>query len=258
MVEIMTKQNAATLSGTRITSDEDHPVAVFSGSECTFVLAYSCDHLENQMSGVRLWGNTFVAARMPPRILNMPESSVWQVYASEDNTQVSFDVSPAVDGVPADTTLDAGQMLTFEVDGTSVEPGDFVVSADKPIAVMNYMTGSSLANDLGDPAMVQIPAVEQFLPRYVVLVPQTWDPDFAILTRPTGVEIRVDGVAVDDMEFIPVSNAWEVARIQIADGVHVFDGDAAFGVIVAGYTDVNSYAYVGGIGTEVINPNPVG
>jgi hypothetical protein len=182
---------------------------------------------------------------------------VWQVYASEDDTTVSFEASAAVTGVPGmDAMLDAGEVLTLEVGGSSAEPGDFGVSADRPITVMNYMTGSSLAGSQGDPAMVQIPPVEQFLPRYVVLVPESWTTDIAVITREAGMDVEIDGVEVPDADFIAVGDTYEVARVPVTDGVHTFDGDAPFGVVVVGYTAVDSYAYVGGIGTSVINPDP--
>ena len=106
--------------------------------------------------------------------------------------------------------------------------------------------------------MVQIPPVKQFLPRYVVLVPESWDTDVAVVTRHEGQAVRIGGIEIADNEFIPVGNGFEVARVGIADGVYLFDGDDPFSVIVVGYTPVDSYAYVGGIGTEVINPNPEG
>jgi hypothetical protein len=259
IVEVMTKTVDTELTGTKVVSDEDHPVAVFSAAECTFVLAYSCDHLETQLSGVRLWGMEFVASRMPVRRQDIPESSVWQIYASENDTTVTFDVSPAVSGVPvAPAMMNQGEVLELEVVGPMEEPGDFAVTADKPITVVNYMTGSSLADSIGDPAMVQIPPVMQFLPRYVVLVPESWDTDVAVITRHAGQAIRIGGIEVADDEFIPVGNGFEVARVGIDDGVYLFDGDEAFSVIVVGYTPVDSYAYVGGIGTQVINPNPEG
>ena len=254
IVEIMTAADE-NFSGTRVISDENHPVAVFSGGECTFVLAYSCDHVENQMSGVRLWGMQFIASRVPPRT-GTPETSVWQIYASEDDTTVSFDASAEVTGVPGmDATLNAGEVLMLEIGGSAAEPGDFAVTADRPITLMNYMTGSSLAGSQGDPAMVQIPPVEQFLDRYVVLVPESWDTDVAVITRQAGVGIDIDGTPVSDADFIPVGASHEVARVPVDDGVHTFDGDAPFGVIIVGYTPVDSYAYVGGIGTSVINPD---
>ncbi|RMG93974.1 MAG: hypothetical protein D6705_17400 [Deltaproteobacteria bacterium] len=258
VVEIMTQTNGVTFTGTRISSDPDHPIAVFSGAECTFVLAYSCDHVETQLSGLRLWGKQFVAARVPPRT-TPPETSVFQIYASEDGTTVTFDAPPEVTGLPAaPAALDAGEVLTLEVGGTAAVPGDFVVTADKPIAIANYMTGSSLAGSIGDPAMVQLPPVEQFLPRYVVLVPPSWNDDRLVLVRPADTGVTVDGTPVDPAAFVTAGAGFEVARIQVTDGVHVVEGDAPVGVVVVGVTSVDSYAYLGGVGAEVINPTPEG
>jgi hypothetical protein len=160
--------------------------------------------------------------------------------------------------------LDAGEELELSVGGTFEDPGDFLIEADGPIAVANYMTGSSTVMpggrpSLGDPSIVQLAPVEQFLPRYVILVPPDyWMWDVGTVTRPVGVEIRVDGSPVPDDEFVPVGAAFEVARIPLADGVHVLEGDEPFGIVVAGYDDDDSYAYLGGAGTAVINPVPEG
>ena len=55
------------------------------------------------------------------------------------------------------------------------------------------------------------------------------------------------------------NSGYEVARVAVLDGVHVFDGgDAAFGVVIVGYDQWDSYAYLGGTGTGKINPNPPG
>ena len=141
-------------------------------------------------------------------------------------------------------------------------PGDFEIDANKPIAVVNYMTGAQNpgANGIGDPAMVQLSPIEQFLPRYVVLVPGTWITDVAVIARPEGAEILLDGVAISDGLFVPVANSgYEVARVPVSDGIHLFDGgDAAFSIVIVGYDAYDSYAYLGGTGTGVINPNPEG
>ena len=258
VVEVMTNTDGATLSGTRITSDPDHPVAVFSGAECTFVLAYSCDHVETQLTGLRTWGKSFVAARVPPRV-DPPETSVFQIYASEDGTTVTFDAPAGVTGLPAaPVSMDAGDLLTLEVGGPANAPGDFLVSADRPIAVVNYMTGSSLAGTIGDPAMVQLPPVEQFLPRYVLLVPSSWNDDTLTIVRPAGAAVTLDGAPVPDASFASAGGGFEVARRPVADGVHVVEATDPVGVIVAGVTNVDSYAYLGGVGAEVINPTPEG
>ena len=252
----------ASLTGTRVQSDQ--PIAVFTGHECAFVPGdkYACDHLEEQMAGLRQWGKQFVAARVPPRLPSSPERSLWQIYASEDGTTIAFDVPAGVTGVPAGPLqLDAGELAQFYVAGNAAAPGDFFVDADKPIAVFNYMTGYediSPPTMLGDPAMLQHAGIEQFLDRYVLLVPSEWTWDFLVITRPEGAGVQVDGVAVDDAAFVPAGGGFEVARVQVEDGVHDVAGDAPIGVAVVGYDTADSYAYLGGGGTGLINPTPAG
>jgi hypothetical protein len=262
IAEVMTKTMGQGLTGTRVESDLEHPVAVFAGNECTFIPTNieACDHLEEQLSGVRLWGQHFIASRVPPRSASDP--SLWQIYASEDGTTVNLTVDPQITGIPNNTfVLNAGQVVELYVGGNAAAPGDFEIEANKPIAVVNYMTGSNNPGaGIGDPAMVQLSPIEQFLPRYVVLVPGTWINDVAVVARPIGASLSLDGALIDDGLFIPVvDSGYEVARVPVADGIHTFDGgDAAFSVIIVGYDSFDSYAYLGGTGTGVINPNPVG
>ncbi len=263
VAEVMTKSMNLGMTGTRVESDADHPVAVFSGNECTFIPTdvYACDHLEEQLAGVRLWGQHFIASRVPPRS-NLPDSSLWQIYASEDATTISLTTDPEITGIPNNQfVLNAGQVVELYVSGVPAVPGDFEVEADKPIAVLNYMTGAQNPGaGIGDPAMIQLSPIEQFLPRYVVLVPSTWITDVAVIARPEDAMITLDGVAIDDTLFIPVADSgFEVARVPVSDGIHVFDGgQSAFSVMIIGYDDYDSYGYLGGTGTGVINPNPVG
>ncbi len=263
VAQIAVAQENASLTGTRIESDQ--PVAVFTGHECAFVPGdkYACDHLEEQMAGLRLWGKQFVASRVPVRLPDTPESSLWQIYASEDGTTVAFDVPAGVSGVPAGPlSLDAGELAEFFVTGTPAAPGDFFVDADKPIAVFNYMTGYEAmpggATMLGDPAMVQLGAVEQFLDRYVLLVPSQWTWDFLVVTRPEGAGVELDGAAIDDGLFVSAGGGFEVARVPVDDGVHEVDANAPIAVEVVGYDTADSYAYLAGGGTGVINPVPAG
>jgi hypothetical protein len=260
--EVMTKTQNVGLTGTQINSDEDHPIGVFSGQECAFIPAnvYACDHLEDQLSGLRLWGEHFIASRMPVRG-NPPESSLWQIYASEDGTTVTLNADAEVTGLPmGQLNMNSGDLVQFYASGTQAIPGDFEVTATKPIAIVNYMTGSLnlQGSDQGDPAMVQLSPVEQYLPRYVVLVPGTWINDYAVITREMDAEITIDGVPVPDQNFVPVADSmYEVARVSVSDGVHLIDGGIAkFSVVIVGYDSYDSYAYLGGTGTGIINPNP--
>jgi hypothetical protein len=258
IAEVMTKELQQSLTGTRITSDPEHPIAVFAGNECSFVPTdvFACDHLEEQLAGLRRWGLHFIASRVPPRSNHDP--ALWQIYASEDATTIRLHSDPQVTGIPRDTwVLDSGDSIELYVGGTGKRPGDFEIVADKPIAVVHYMTGSENPGaGIGDPSMVQLASIEQFLARYVVLVPGTWIHDFAVVARPAGAPIELDGAPIDDSLFEPVAaSGFEVARIPVADGVHTFDGGTAgFSVILVGYDAYDSYAYLGGTGTRVINP----
>ncbi|HEY0134763.1 MAG TPA: IgGFc-binding protein [Nannocystis sp.] len=252
------------MTGTKINSNADHPIAVFAGQECALIpeSVCCCDHMEEQLAGVRLWGKNFIAARMPVRNPGSPEQTLWQIYAAENGTNVTVNYDPGVTGIPSQNfTLNQGEMNQMYVSGPPGEEGDFEVIADKPIAVYGYMVGAqNFGSDVGDPAMVAMAPSEQFLPRYVILVPGTWVNDVAVVTRPTGAQILLDGVAISDAMFNPVAaSGFEVARVPVPDGVHVFDGgDEPFSVIIVGYDQYDSYAYLGGTGTGKINPNPPG
>jgi len=266
IAEVMVTTENTQLTGTRIASDETHPISVFSGHECAWIphTIPACDHIEDQLSGVRLWGQRFVAARMPVRetmAAPAPETTLWQIYASEDDTTITLTAHADVTGLPASpTVLDAGQHLEFYASGTFANPGDFLVEADKAIAVVAYMIGEAnlTTSTLGDPAMVQLSPVEQFLPRYVVLVASDWEIDQFVITRAAGSSVSMDGAVIDDALFVPVGAEFEVARIPAADGVHMLEGELGFSVVVVGYDSADSYAYLGGSSTGKINPNPEG
>lgn len=255
------------MTGTKIESQAEHPVAVFAGQECALIPASTCccDHLEEQLAGLRQWGTEFIAARMPVRNTGAPEATLWQIYASENATTVHIEADPAVTGITSTQfVLQKGQVSEMYVSGPLATPGDFHVTADKPINVLGYMVGSENMpapySTVGDPAAVQLSSVQQFLPRYVVLVPGTWENDVAVITRADGAPVSIDGVPVSDAMFVPVgASGYEVGRIPIPDGVHVLDGgEVPFGVVIVGYDAWDSYAYLGGTGTGKINPNPAG
>ncbi|MEZ4381475.1 MAG: IgGFc-binding protein [Nannocystaceae bacterium] len=252
-------------SGSYITSDK--PIAVFSTHWCANVPSQGCccDHLEEQVYGLQTWGTTYVGSRWPVRSANTPEPSYWHLFAAEDNTQVHIDAHAEVSGIAnKDFTMGAGELIELAVGGTMANPGDFFISADKPVYVMQYLSSSFTVSGVGtdksgDPAMAQAVPVEQFRDDYVVLVPANWLYDFMVITKKVGSTVNLDGAAIDQNVFTVVGPAddqteWEVGRISVADGVHTLDGDQAFGVIVLGYDSYDSYAYPGGLDQKQINP----
>lgn len=262
IAEVMVSGVNVSLSGTRI--EADHEIAVFTAHECANIPANvtACDHLEEQLSGVRLWGQDFAAARVPVRSVGNPETSLWQITASENDTTVVLSADSDVTGLPdSPAMLQAGETLEFYVGGSATQPGDFVVHANRPIAVMNYMCGADNppGTTEGDPAMVQLSPTQQFLPRYVVLVPSEWTTDVLVITRPAGAAIDLDGDMIANAEFYDIDDGeFEVARLVVADGIHTLESDTGFSVVIVGYDEYDSYAYLAGSGTGKINPSPQG
>jgi len=261
--------HANQLTGTFVQSDEDHPIAVFAGASCALVPHIwspeapvgACDHLQAQLTGPGQWGQNYVAARMPVRNLADPaEYNAWQIMAALDGTTVSFVADPAVTGLPdGDIVLDGGEVFEAMVTGPLGTPGDFIVTADQPISVVSYMIGANgtdtvePSEKMGDPSMVQLSPQEQFLTRYVILVPTTWETDIVTIVRPAGTAVTLDDAVLADELFMPVGTEFEVARIPIEDGVHTLYGDSGIGIQVVGMSNADSYAYLGGTGTEVFN-----
>lgn len=259
-------EEAEPLTGTRITANEGHPVVLFSAHQSLAIpyLVGAADHLEEQLPGMRFWGKQFVASRMPVRgvgAMNETDNVMWQIYAGENDTTVSLSASPGVAGLTFESTvLDRGESVELLVSGTEQDPGDFYIDSDKPIAVMQYMTGCSGPNTggLGDPAMVYVSPTEQYLSRYVVLVPESWGHDVLVVTRTKGAQVLLDGAPVNDALFVDVADTeFQVGRIAVEDGVHTLeseDGKTGINVLVVGYDNADSYAYPGGMGVQAINP----
>ena len=251
---------AQNLEGTLIEATER--VAVFGGHRCANIPhgVTCCDHVEEMVFGLQTWGVEYVGARMPTRT-SPPEISVWHFLAGDLPTTLTFVASAEVTGLPPGNTMNlaAGQTAELQIAGSIYSPGDFVVTGTEAFLVTQYMAGEDVASGVstGDPCMVQSVPVEQYLDNYVVLVPNSWDPDHMTLSRTPGEAITVDGVDVDFWpawsEVVMISPDWEVVRIDVEDGQHVLQGSAPFGVIVSGADGYDSYCYPGGLNQQIIN-----
>ena len=84
-------------------------------------------------------------------------TGIAHIQSTFNNTVVTITAAPDVTGLPnTPAMLDQGQKLEFFAGGSMAHPGDLGISASKPIAVANYMTGfgNLPATNDGDPAMV--------------------------------------------------------------------------------------------------------
>jgi hypothetical protein len=243
------------LTGARVSADK--PVALFGGHSCANVpstAVAACDHIEEQIFPLETWGVNYVASRNPIR---GGEAMRWRIVAAEDNTTINFD--PPV-SIGAQTVLNAGQMVQFD------NQGDFSIAADDPILVAGYMTGCTSVNAAGcpgDPYMVLMVPVEQYLDDYVFVVDTSYTRDFAKLVRPAGAEVTVEclGVVPDNRWTAIGNSGYEWATIDMnpgegtcTTGTNQAYGPQGFGLTVSGQSEAASYAYPGGLALEAINP----
>jgi hypothetical protein len=213
------------------------PVVVFSGNECAEIPADfdACDHIEEQLLPVDAWGTRYVAVKFSPR---GSETDVYRVIADTAGTTVETD--PALDGLPA--TLEAGQYLEFDTDQ------DFVLTASAPVAMVQYMTGSTWGEaDVGDPAMVVLVPEAQYLTEYMFLTPSGYEADYANIVARAGTEVSIDEQPLAASLWTELSSEdFMLARVRLEPGIHHLTADREVGLVAYGYDQEVSYAYPGG------------
>jgi hypothetical protein len=255
--EVLAVESNGNLSGTRVITDQ--PVAVFSGSvasvEPTTATECCADHQEHQLLPVVAWGHEYVVAPAPDaRGVAGDDPSVIRIVGAFDGTTLTY---PAGRPEGAPDTIGAHEMVEL----VTSQPFTVVSDAEHPILVAQFLLSGGHANedsDQGDPGLVVLPSVAQLQERYVFLTPTGYATNVVTIAAPSGTEVMVDGLAVDDWSTLGelAGTTWVYGRAWLEPGAHVLSADAPVGITVVGY-DVNvSYAYSGGSAVEVISEAP--
>lgn len=140
-------QGGGNLSGARVSASAK--VAVFAGNIASVVphgpgSKCCADHMEEQMFPVSTWGKDYVAMRSLPRQLGATsEYDYWRLTAALDGTTLTYVTNGTSGLIGQPTTLRGGQSVEFR------SRGDFIVSANNPIMLAQFMTSSNQAFDLG-------------------------------------------------------------------------------------------------------------
>src|SRR5262249_34523692 len=236
-----------------------------------------CDHTEEQMLPLTAWGKNYVAPRMAGQSENcsgtggVPEvdcpASVWRVAGAGVMMRVQVAAPTGVTLSPPDPTFVLAPEVVLEVPAAgsgATRPGIFLVSAQKPILVMQLAGGEA--------DMVTAVPVEQYLPRYLFQVPSFFCSKLTV-SRKMGVVVLLDGVAIADSLFTDAGGGYQVGRLPI--GMRCGSGtmgmaDAHTSAVwptpegrtspagsgVLGVDLDCSYGYVGGLSVQVINDIP--
>ena len=242
------------LSGTLVQADQ--PVQVIAGAPCDQIpsAAPACDHLEQSVFPAETLGKHYFVT-MPSGPLGNAVGHVVRLYGNVDDTTLAYAPS-APAGCP--TSLAAG-----EVADCGVVSFDFEVTGSNEFAVASFMQGGSVVDPtggLGDPSQSLMASVEQYRTKYVFLAPDDYEASYADIVVPSGVQLLLDGKAVDYGQATAIADGWGVWRVYLEGatnaGVHVLESSAPVGLQVMGYGSYTSYQYPGGLNLKTIAPPP--
>lgn len=281
------------LTGSAIQSTK--PVGVWGGSRCLYVPSGTppCDTTYQQIPPVRALGHEYLAVRYRNRYAEYDEAPPWRLVGAVDGTTLAYDpVAPA--GAP--TTLAAGEAVEFSARGPfSVKSQD----TEHPFYLAAFMTschadciasGASSCGDCrGDPEVVNVVPVAQYLDRYVFFTDPTYPETNLVLTRAKDDDgfhdVELDCLGkIEGWEPIGSSGKYELLRVDLVsgnfepqhgcdNGRHEISSDGRFSVTVWGwgseitggydptlhtgrpgfYTQAVSYAYPAGASLKLVN-----
>ena len=252
-------QSRYDLTGSKVESTA--PVSFYSGHECGNVPrnASECDHLVEQLPPTATWGRQFLLAPTATR----RAYDVIKVIASKNDTlvAVSCTILNNVSDVFNILLVSAGKFTNFTLSFNQY----CSVSSDKPILIVQFMTGKSLDNtEKGDPSMVIVPAVSQYLENITFSTISgltLFFNNYMNVFSPAGrnafnsSSILLDGrpLTAETWVAIPCSDGsicGHAVQVAISGGVHSIwntNYGSPLGVTVYGLSYLESYAYPGAL-----------
>ena len=252
-------QDSNDLTGSKVVSN--NPISFFTGHECGNVPSTisECDHLVEQIPPTATWGNQFLVAPTATRTA----SDIIKIVSSERDTQIKVSCVNNSDTVLKSTATIAGAGSYYEMD---VVPGTHCfVETDKRALVVQFTPGRSADAATGDPFMVIVPALSQYLLNTTFVTLRRLSFSFSLWANifvPSSADTVTSPNVVLDRATLP-TEGWvsvpcfdgsqtcgHVTTVNITDGVHSIrnsDGETPVGIIVYGLGDRETYAYVGGL-----------
>lgn len=223
-----TDPHAADISGTRI--EASGPVFVQAGSRCSAVPIETepvsgCDPLFEPLAPLSSWGQRYALPHPPLRSM---EQHHFRLFAGRDAMEISIDV----DGAEEVHALgEAGDFVELVVPfGANV-----IATADAPFMPVGLLETRELPQQVGDPAMYTLPAPERFLTFQRVATGVEWSSHWLQIIREESAEpLELDGEVVEGWAQF---GEFEVANVQVDEGMHDLASAQPFGVIQFGWTN---------------------
>jgi hypothetical protein len=234
--------------------ESNKKIAVISGNQCTNIgSAASCDHIEDQVLPVETLATTYVASPSNTRPITgaTPTSpDLFRFVATESGTTLTTNLNGTV------YNLNKGQYAEI------VSNIPFIVNSSKPIAgyqffiSQNSLYAGYQRPGIGDPDMIAMPVVDQFLYDYDFINSASYPYNFVNVVAPAGINLKIDGALISPNWITAgVINGivYKSANIAVNDKSHKIMGDKRFGILVYGFGTFASFGYLGGSGMEPIN-----
>lgn len=221
------------LSGTLVQADQ--PIAVYGGHEAANIPigASFANYLVEQLTPVAQWGRHFVTMPLATR----QGGDLFRFLAATDGTHIH------VNGTLV-ATLNAGQFFDQNIAG----PAE--ITADQPILVAQFAYSNSFDGVTGDPTMMLVPSVDQYLSSYTVATPASGFPEnFLNIVAPQAAAgtILLDGIAIPAAQFTPIGGSGFVGvQLAVNVGSHHLSGPTPFGLFVYGFATYDAYGFPGG------------
>ena len=235
------------LTGTLVESSL--PIAMFAGNSCSTIPIGTgyCDHIVEQLPPINTWGSNFVGYPLEGRM----HGDTWRILSSQDNTQLYINDVLV-------TTLSFADFYETVLEEPSI------IQTNHPVLVMQYSNGDNWDSDVpnnGDPFMMMVPPVEQYMDQYTFATPSSGFSlnYFNVIVRTDGIaSLLFDGGPIDAGLFQPIGDINSIeysgVGIEIATGSHHIQStfEIPFGIYSYGFDETDSYGYPGGLSLEYI------
>lgn len=225
------------LTGTHIKARDKKKIAVYSGTKCVNIPkgCAACDVLMEQVIPVDRLGKKYLVGPFSDKTVT--PKYTYRIVSTENNNKIF------VNNVLL-KTLKKGEVYTkFD------ETDPLCITSDFPIMVIEYTQGSNCTT-IGDPAMVVMPPVEQFIDRVNYATPTYkgfLDHHVYVLIK-KGTTLKINNVPVQPTKFSTFNSCsdYQYANIDLSAGNYLVECNEGFLMVAYGYGNFISYAYIGG------------
>ncbi|NBU23544.1 MAG: hypothetical protein EBS38_06520, partial [Actinobacteria bacterium] len=206
-------------SSKKVVVSGSHPCANFNGG--------ACDHVTEFLTPTSTWGREYLLASSPNTLRN----DDYVIVASEPNTTIQ------INGVAQTISVPANEVRFRQ---TQTAPFVDIVTADKPISIMQEISNGSFSNGTqtvtGDPALLSATPTPQFLNDVIVATAGTqFAVNFVQVIAATSdvngglVKLNNQTVAGSSFTAIP-GTQFSVARLPVTQGTHRIKASNGIGV----------------------------